>query len=43
VKLPPIHRDPFDRLPVAQAMVEGITLITSDETLARYPGDVRLV
>jgi len=41
--LPPIHRDPFDRLLIAQAMVEGITLITNDETLARYPGDVRLV
>jgi len=41
--LPPIHRDPFDRLLIAQAMVEGITLITNDETLARYPGDVRMV
>lgn len=41
--LPPIHKDPFDRLLVAQAMVEGITLLTNDATVARYPGPVRLV
>ena len=41
--LPPIHRDPFDRLLVAQAQVEGITLLTADETVARYPGPVRRV
>ncbi len=41
--LPPIHRDPFDRLLVAQATVEGITLLTSDTVIARYPGPVRLV
>lgn len=41
--LPAIHRDPFDRILVAQAMVEGITLLTSDEVVARYPGPVRLV
>ena len=40
--LPAIHRDPFDRLLAAQAQVEGLLLITSDATLARYPG-VRLV
>jgi PIN domain nuclease of toxin-antitoxin system len=34
--LPAIHKDPFDRLLVAQAMVEGITLLTVDETVARY-------
>jgi PIN domain nuclease of toxin-antitoxin system len=33
-----IHRDPFDRLLVAQANVEGILLVTKDATLARYPG-----
>jgi PIN domain nuclease of toxin-antitoxin system len=38
--LPNIHRDPFDRLLVAQASVEGMTLITADETLARYPGPI---
>lgn len=40
--LPPLHRDPFDRLLVAQAGVEGITLLTSDEAVARYPGPIRL-
>ncbi len=41
--LPPIHKDPFDRLLVAQALVEGITLLTSDERVAQYPGPVRKV
>ena len=41
--LPPIHKDPFDRLLIAQAMVEGITLLTADETIARYPGPIRKV
>ena len=41
--LPPIHSDPFDRILVAQATVEGITLVTSDRMLARYPGPVRQV
>lgn len=41
--LPPIHRDPFDRLLVAQAQVEGLTLLTADEMVARYPGPVRRV
>lgn len=41
--LPPIHKDPFDRLLVAQAMVEGITLLTSDAVVAQYPGPVRKV
>ncbi|MCY4002341.1 MAG: type II toxin-antitoxin system VapC family toxin [Rhodospirillales bacterium] len=40
--LPPIHGDPFDRLLVAQAQVEAITLLTADKTVARYPGPVRL-
>jgi PIN domain nuclease of toxin-antitoxin system len=38
--LPPIHKDPFDRILVAQAMAEGITLLTSDDIVARYPGPV---
>ena len=41
--LPPIHKDPFDRLLVAQATVEGITLLTADSIVAKYPGPVRLV
>ena len=41
--LPPIHNDPFDRLLVAQAMAEGIELLTADKTIARYRGPVRLV
>ena len=41
--LPPIHRDPFDRMLVAQATVEGMLLLTSDDLVARYPGPIRLV
>jgi len=41
--LPPIHKDPFDRILVAQANVEGITLLTADTLVAKYPGPVRLV
>ncbi len=41
--LPPIHKDPFDRILVSQATVEGITLLTSDALVAQYPGPVRHV
>ena len=41
--LPSIHKDPFDRLLIAQATVEGITLLTDDTTIAQYQGLVRLV
>lgn len=41
--LPPIHKDPFDRLIVAQAIVEGITLLTADAHVAEYPGPVQKV
>jgi len=41
--LPPIHKDPFDRILIAQSMIEGITLLTADPLVARYPGPVRLV
>jgi PIN domain nuclease of toxin-antitoxin system len=41
--LPVFHKDPFDRVLVAQAQVEGITLLTADPVVARYPGPVRLV
>lgn len=39
--LPPIHKDPFDRMLVAQATAEGITLLTADSLVAQYPGPVR--
>lgn len=42
-ELPAIHKDPFDRLLIAQALVEGITLLTADELVAQYNGPVRLV
>lgn len=41
--LPNIHSDPFDRLLLSQAIAEGITLVTSDAVLAKYPGPVRKV
>lgn len=41
--LPPIHKDPFDRLLIAQALVEGITLLTADAEIAQYPGPIRRV
>jgi PIN domain nuclease of toxin-antitoxin system len=41
--LPRVHKDPFDRLLVAQAAIEGIMLATADPVIARYPGPVRLV
>jgi PIN domain nuclease of toxin-antitoxin system len=41
--LPPIHKNPFDRILVAQSMVEGIMLLTADPLVAQYPGPVRRV
>jgi PIN domain nuclease of toxin-antitoxin system len=41
--LPPIHKDPFDRLLVAQATVEGVTFLTADSVVAQYPGPVQMV
>jgi PIN domain nuclease of toxin-antitoxin system len=41
--LRPLHKDPFDRLLLAQALCEGITLLTGDRQLARYGGPVRKV
>lgn len=41
--LPPIHKDPFDRLLIAQSTVEGMLLITTDPVVAQYPGAVRNV
>ena len=41
--LPPLHKDPFDRLLLAQALTEGVVLLTGDAQLARYAGPVRKV
>jgi PIN domain nuclease of toxin-antitoxin system len=41
--LAPIHKDPFDRILIAQAMAEGMLLLTADETVAQYNGPIRLV
>jgi PIN domain nuclease of toxin-antitoxin system len=41
--LPPLHRDPFDRLLVAQAQVEDVALMTSDPMVAAYPGPILAV
>jgi PIN domain nuclease of toxin-antitoxin system len=41
--LPPLHKDPFDRMLIAQARVEGIELVTSDPVVAHYGGGIRLV
>ena len=43
LNLPRIHRDPFDRMLVAQAQVERLTLLTGDATVARYPVPSRLI
>lgn len=42
-ELPAIHKDPFDRLLIAQAMIEGITLLTADALVAHYPGPIRKI
>ncbi|WP_404711437.1 type II toxin-antitoxin system VapC family toxin [Sphingomonas sp. MMS24-J13] len=39
-RLPDLHRDPFDRILVAQALVEGLTLVTADDKLDGYPGSI---
>jgi PIN domain nuclease of toxin-antitoxin system len=41
--LPRIHKDPFDRVLVAQATVEGVTLLTNDSLVSQYPGPIRTV
>ena len=43
VQLANIHRDPFDRLLVAQSVVEPLTLLTNDALLARYWDGIRVV
>jgi len=42
-ELPSLHKDPFDRILVAQARVEGLTLLTVDRTVAKYGDGVRKV
>lgn len=41
--LPALHKDPFDRILLAQALIEGVTLLTTDAVLARYRGPVKKV
>ena len=41
--LPLLHRDPFDRMLVAQATVESMVLLTMDKVVSRYPGPIELV
>src|SRR3546814_3091643 len=43
LKLPPLHKDPFDRMLVAQSMAEPLVLLTNDSVLAQYWDGVRLV
>jgi PIN domain nuclease of toxin-antitoxin system len=42
-ELPPRHKDPFDRILIAQAHVEGLLLLTVDKTMAKYAEGVRKV
>lgn len=39
-RLPDLHKDPFDRILVAQATVEGHTLVTADRAVLAYPGPI---
>ena len=39
--LPDLHKDPFDRILVAQAIVEGVTLLTADQAVLAYPGPIQ--
>jgi len=41
--LPPLHKDPFDRILIAQSTVEGILLLTVDPLVSRYPGPIRML
>ena len=41
--LPPIHKDPFDRILIAQALAESLMLLTADPVVARYPGPIMRV
>ncbi len=39
-KLPMLHKDPFDRLLVAQALIDGLIILTPDEAITQYPARV---
>jgi PIN domain nuclease of toxin-antitoxin system len=41
--LPQLHKDPFDRILLAQALVGGMLLLTSDAQVAQYPGPIRKI
>jgi PIN domain nuclease of toxin-antitoxin system len=41
--LPALHKDPFDRILIAQAIVEDLMLLTADSVVARYPGPIKKV
>jgi PIN domain nuclease of toxin-antitoxin system len=41
--LPTLHRDPFDRMLIAQARVEGLVLLSSDAEICRYDGPIKRV
>ena len=41
--LPAIHGDPFDRILIAQALAEGMMLLTADARVKAYPGPIRAV
>ncbi|OFW04254.1 MAG: twitching motility protein PilT [Acidobacteria bacterium RIFCSPLOWO2_02_FULL_68_18] len=37
LKLPPLHRDPFDRMLISQAIAHGLAIVTPDPAIAQYP------
>lgn len=39
--LPDLHKDPFDRILIAQAVTEGVMLLSADQAVLAYPGPVR--
>jgi PIN domain nuclease of toxin-antitoxin system len=41
--LPAIHKDPFDRILIAQAIIEEMTLLTADTLVAQYPGPIQMI
>ncbi len=43
IELPPIHKDPFDRMLIAQSMTEPLVLLTNDVILTRYWDGVKLI
>ncbi len=43
VRLPPLHKDPFDRMLISQAICEGLTLLTTDAKMASYDGPIERV